>query len=126
MGAPFPFNCTPKAPPCCGSAGGLSPCVQCNASTPVGCEGFSFNSSAAAAGAQPPQQPSAWADEAATKAPWIHGYFNYDFGDEYQNISSAKASGATITLAIGGNAKPSKPGARFYVLNLLAELDAEG
>ena len=48
---------------------------------------------------------SAWADEAATKAPWIHGYFNYDFGDEYQNISSAKASGATITLAIGGNAK---------------------
>ena len=35
MGAPFPFNCTPKAPPCCGSAGGLSPCVQCNASTPI-------------------------------------------------------------------------------------------
>ena len=100
--------------------------MQCNASTPVGCEGFSFNSSAAAAGAQPPQQPSAWADEAATKAPWIHGYFNYDFGDEYKNVTRAKASGATITLAIGGNAKPSKPGARFYALNLLAELDAEG
>jgi hypothetical protein len=120
-GPAYPFNCTPKARPCCGPSG-LLPCVQCNASMPVGCEGFSFG---VPPGVSPPSNLGAWAAQARDGHAWVHGYFSEDFSDRYMNVTFAHASNATH----GSLASPSlatgatKWGARFYALNFLAELD---
>jgi hypothetical protein len=125
MREPYPFNCSLTAKPCCGLPGPL-PCVNCNASTPVGCTGFAF-SSVDVPGVETPNNLTAWGAEAMNNHPHLHGYFVEDFSDRYLNISSVYAKNATdASLTVGAAPTPQKVGARFYALNLLSELDEPG
>jgi hypothetical protein len=61
-----------------------------------------------------------WAKE---EAPYLHGYWSWDWSDSIQAMLSATSSGGgnvTVGLPTGVVAKPH---ARFYGLNLLSELD---
>lgn len=62
-----------------------------------------------------------WAKE---EAPFVHGYWAWDWADSIQAIVGAKtgADGVEVTLPTGAT---SKPHARFFGLNLKSELDAQ-
>ena len=63
----------------------------------------------------------AWAKE---EAPFVHGYWQWDWADSIQAMVGAEAGvdgSAKVTLPVG---QTSKPHARFFGLNLKSELDA--
>lgn len=56
---------------------------------------------------------------------WVHGYWGYDWSDEYLPIQSVDAEKQQITLGQSPHYN-LKEGKRFYVLNLVEELDQLG
>lgn len=112
----YPLNCGPATTPC---------------------TGFLFDSNASSA--QTPIVPNltGWEAEARERNPWLHGYFQWDFGDGFtsmRGVSDTRTGdqsglvGVSVGNAVGTAFQndPSKPGARFAALNVLSELDAEG
>ncbi len=56
---------------------------------------------------------------------WIHGYWTYDWADSFEEVESIDVRKRIITTHEPG-VYGYKKGQRFYVLNLLEELDAPG
>ncbi|MFH0983713.1 MAG: alpha-L-fucosidase [Planctomycetota bacterium] len=56
---------------------------------------------------------------------WLHGYYCWDWSDEYLPVQSVDAEKQQITLGRAHH-YGLKEGKRFYVLNLLEELDQTG
>ena len=115
-GAPHPYNCSFKRPPCCGR-GSVAPCELCNASTLVGCDGFSFTTAIADTdrAARPPNLRR-WAAEVANGDAWLHGYWAYDFSDRYYPLRAVEnVSDHGAALLLGTTPKnAAKADARFY------------
>lgn len=61
-----------------------------------------------------------WADEADA---YVHGYWEWDWGDSYAPVSQIQRRGAAVELSYL-HAPTCKPGARWMGVNLLSELDA--
>lgn len=68
-------------------------------------------------------RPSRWTKE---EDPWLHGYWFWDWADQYQKVESIDTQRRTITLAPPYHGYGFRKGQRFYAVNLLAELDAPG
>jgi hypothetical protein len=57
--------------------------------------------------------------------PWLHGYWVYSWDDGYVPLESATVLlNGFVNVSIGAKNGVVKPGARFYGVNLLSELDA--
>ena len=67
-------------------------------------------------------RPRRWTREQAI---WTHGYLYYDWSDSYQRVSHIDNQQHQIRLASAG-AYGCRAGQRFYVLNVLVELDRPG
>lgn len=61
-----------------------------------------------------------WAEEADG---WVHGYWEWDWGDAFAPISSVQRRGDMVELSYK-DAPTCKPNARWMGVNLLCELDA--
>ncbi len=57
--------------------------------------------------------------------PWVHGYWYYDWSDLSTPVKSLDVSSAAITTQYPSG-KSIRAGQRFYVYNLLEELDSPG
>ncbi len=57
---------------------------------------------------------------------WVHGYWTRDWADTYEKVASIDTKTRTLTTVPPHGAYGYKPGQRFYVHNLLEELDAPG
>jgi Right handed beta helix region len=57
---------------------------------------------------------------------WLHGYWTFDWADSYVKIGSVDPATHTITTLPPYGVYGYSPGRRFYVLNLLEELDEPG
>jgi hypothetical protein len=78
----------------------------------------------------------AWAAELGEGGAWVHGYFEWDWADCYQRVTSVERMAPPlqnlIQLHYDGGDDPStgvpktKPYARWMGVNLLCELDAPG
>eukprot|EP00730_Choanoeca_flexa_P000772 TRINITY_DN10329_c0_g1_i3.p1 TRINITY_DN10329_c0_g1~~TRINITY_DN10329_c0_g1_i3.p1 ORF type:complete len:562 (+),score=121.97 TRINITY_DN10329_c0_g1_i3:178-1863(+) len=64
---------------------------------------------------------SQWTKEADL---WLHGYWTYDWSDEYVQVT--KVNPDTNYISLGQGATTAKPGGRFIAINALSELDAPG
>ena len=66
-------------------------------------------------------RPSRWLGEAD---PWLHGYWSFDWADNYVSVASITPRNSTIAIS---PATPALYGlvqdARYYALNLFSELD---
>jgi len=69
------------------------------------------------------KRPARW-----LKAPdaWLHGYWKYDWADNYVKIAEIDTARQTILTDAPYSAYPYSKGKRFYALNLLEELDRPG
>jgi len=76
-------------------------------------KGFSYNGN----------RPGKW-----LQAPdaWLHGYWKYDWADNYVKIAEIDTARKTILTEAPYSAYPYTEGKRFYALNLLEELDIPG
>jgi hypothetical protein len=63
-----------------------------------------------------------WSDEVDA---FVHGYWEWDWGDAYAPVSNVQRRGDTVELSYR-KAPTCKPGARWMGVNLLCELDAPG
>ena len=61
-----------------------------------------------------------WSAEAE---PYVHGYWEWDWGDAYAQVTKVQASGASVSLTYA-TAPLCKKGARWMGVNLLCELDS--
>ena len=64
-----------------------------------------------------------------SRHPYLHGYWEWDWADEHVELARvAKASGGSNTLTVDffADGPACKPNARWYGVNILAELDAPG
>ena len=68
-------------------------------------------------------RPLRWAEE---KDLWLHGYWFWDWSDQYQQVATIDPSQQLIHLAKPDHHYGYLPGARFYALNALTELDEPG
>jgi len=68
-------------------------------------------------------RPRRWLNE---PDPWLHGYWFWDWSEQYQRVASIDAAKRTISLAPPYHGYGYRKGQRFYAVNLLAELDAPG
>jgi len=68
-------------------------------------------------------RPRRWVDE---KAPWVHGYWFWDWADERQRVESIDAERHLITVAPPYHGYGYRKGQWFYAFNLLSELDTPG
>jgi len=57
---------------------------------------------------------------------WMHGYWKYDWADTYVKVASIDTASKTIITEEPYSGYPFTKGKRFYVLNLLEELDSPG
>jgi hypothetical protein len=76
-------------------------------------KGFSYNGN----------RPTNWLN--APDA-WLHGYWKYDWADTYVRIAKIDTTIKTIETEAPYSNYPYTKGRRFYVLNLLEELDTPG
>jgi len=68
-------------------------------------------------------RPKRWAAE---NAPWLHGYWFWDWSDSYEKVESIANDKRTFILSPPYHGYGYRKGQRFYALNLLAELDTPG
>lgn len=68
-------------------------------------------------------RPSRWEKEADL---WLHGYWFWDWRDEYQRVAKIDPSRQLIELAKPDHVYGYLRGARYYALNALAEIDQPG
>jgi hypothetical protein len=68
-------------------------------------------------------RPLRWKGE---KDVWLHGYWFWDWSDEYEKVESIDTQERVIALAPPYHAYGYRAGQRFYALNILAELDSPG
>lgn len=68
-------------------------------------------------------RPARWKDEPDF---WLHGYWFWDWADEYQKIASLDPATKTIALAGKAHTYGYRKGQRYYAMNLLCELDSPG
>lgn len=68
-------------------------------------------------------RPLRWKDE---KDIWLHGYWFWDWADQYQQVESIDTEQQLVQLAQPYHGYGYLPGARYYALNVLAELDEPG
>ncbi len=68
-------------------------------------------------------RPKRWTDENDI---WLHGYWFWDWSDEYQRVESVDLQQQLIRLAKPYHGSGYLRGARYYALNVLAELDEPG
>jgi len=68
-------------------------------------------------------RPDRWTDE---KDAWLHGYWFWDWADQYQKVELIDTETQTITLVPPHHGYGYRKGMRYYAVNLLAELDAPG
>ncbi len=57
---------------------------------------------------------------------WVHGYWTHDWADTYEKVASIDTGTRTIATVPPHGAYGYTPGKRFYLHNLLEELDAPG
>ncbi len=57
---------------------------------------------------------------------WVHGYWFWDWSDEYQHVAKIDVDKQLIELAKPDHSYGYLRGARYYVLNSLAEIDTPG
>ncbi|MBS3764690.1 MAG: right-handed parallel beta-helix repeat-containing protein, partial [Planctomycetes bacterium] len=68
-------------------------------------------------------RPERWQDEAD---PWLHGYWFWDWSDEYQRIASIDTDRKIIELEKPYHNYGYRPGMRYRAVNMLCELDSPG
>jgi hypothetical protein len=68
-------------------------------------------------------RPQRWKDEQDI---WLHGYWFWDWSDQYQQVESIDLERQLMRLAKPYHGYGYLPGARYYALNVLAELDEPG
>ena len=68
-------------------------------------------------------RPTRWRGE---KDIWLHGYWFWDWSDQYQQVESIDVGQQLVRLAKPYHGYGYLPGARYYALNVLAELDEPG
>ncbi len=68
-------------------------------------------------------RPLRWREE---KDIWLHGYWFWDWSDQYQQVESIDTEQQLVRLAQPYHGYGYLPGARYYALNVLAELDEPG
>jgi hypothetical protein len=68
-------------------------------------------------------RPNRWVGE---KDPWVHGYWFWDWSEQYQRVESIDPGQHAIALAPPHHTYGYRKGQRYYALNLLAELDSPG
>lgn len=68
-------------------------------------------------------RPSRWSDEPDV---WLHGYWFWDWSDGYQKVASIDPEERRVDLSPPWHNYGYRKGARFYALNVLAELDRPG
>ncbi len=68
-------------------------------------------------------RPRRWRQEPDA---WLHGYWFWDWADEYQRVESIDGEKRTIALKPPYHGYGYRKGQPFYALNLLSELDAPG
>lgn len=57
---------------------------------------------------------------------WVHGYWTWDWAESYEKVRAIDPEKREIATEPPHGVYGYKPGKRFYVLNLLEELDAPG
>jgi hypothetical protein len=57
---------------------------------------------------------------------WVHGYWTYDWADSYERVASIDTQRHEIATRPPHGAYGYQEGKRYYVLNVLEELDAPG
>ena len=72
-----------------------------------------------------PADRSRLARWAGAEDAWMHGYWNWDWSDERLPVRAVDAAAGTVTLAMPHRYGLAQRG-RFFVTNVLAELDAPG
>lgn len=85
--------------------------------------GFELRSNSSIGPVAPPKtRLQAWEQEAQERAPYLHGYWQYDWRDSYTPLggSTTSATGEGGTLKVGDPSLLTKTalGARFYAVNL--------
>lgn len=85
------------------------------ASAPAGPDGGKF--------AYQGDRPSRWT---AAEDAWVHGYWMYDWADTYEKVASIDPAKREIATVPPHGVYGYGPGRRWYVLNLIEELDAAG
>jgi len=68
-------------------------------------------------------RPSRWKD---SKDIWMHGYWKWDWSDNYVKIESIDTKKKEIITAPPYSRYPYTKGKRFYAFNILEELDSPG
>lgn len=68
-------------------------------------------------------RPNRWKNENDL---WVHGYWFWDWSDEYQRVAKIDVDKQLIELAKPDHGYGYLRGARYYVLNSLAEIDTPG
>ncbi len=68
-------------------------------------------------------RPARWADSDDV---WLHGYWTWDWAESYEKVQAIDTAAKEIATAPPHGVYGYKAGGRFYVLNVLEELDAPG
>lgn len=68
-------------------------------------------------------RPERWRDE---PDPWLHGYWFWDWSDEYHPVDHIDPTEQVIELAEPHHQYGYRPGQRYRAVNLLSELDSPG
>jgi hypothetical protein len=68
-------------------------------------------------------RPSRWSGEPDV---WLHGYWFWDWADQYHKVASIDTKTRTITLTPPYHAYGYRKGQHYYAVNALAELDSPG
>ena len=68
-------------------------------------------------------RPSQWAD---TSDLWVHGYWTYDWSDEFQQVDKLDRENALVWPKQPYHVYGYSKGQRYYFLNVLEELDSPG
>lgn len=68
-----------------------------------------------------------WIDNKHEEAPFLHGYWSWDWADSIARINGTSSDTSSVLWAAdGADAPVAKPNARYIGLNLLSELDVPG
>jgi parallel beta helix pectate lyase-like protein len=68
-------------------------------------------------------RPSRWVGEPDL---WLHGYWFWDWRDQYQRVGAIDVASKTITMQPPHHVYGYRDGARYYAINALVELDQPG
>ena len=68
-------------------------------------------------------EPARWVDDDDV---WLHGFWTYNWADSYEKVAKVIPDQRLILTAPPNSAYGYKPGARWYALNILEELNSPG